>query len=53
MIDAEMYGMMLRAKIDMRLTAPPANMSSMPMMPPDWPWKNSATLTGSRPGSGR
>jgi hypothetical protein len=53
MIDAEMYGMMLRAKIDMRLTAPPANMSSRPRIPPDWALKKSATATGSSPGSGR
>jgi len=44
MIEAEMYGMMLRAKIDMRLTAPPANMSSRPRIPFDWPWKNSWDL---------
>ena len=34
MIEAEMYGMMLRAKIVMRPSAPPENMSNMPRMPP-------------------
>ena len=35
MIDAEIYGMMLSAKIAMRPTAPPENMLNMPRMP-DW-----------------
>src|SRR5947209_14769302 len=34
MIEAEMYGMMFRAKIVMRPSAPPENMSNMPRMPP-------------------
>ena len=37
MIDAEMYGMILSAKIAMRPTAPPENMLNMPRMP-DWFW---------------
>ena len=34
MMEAEMYGMMLSAKIVMRPSAPPENMSNMPRMPP-------------------
>ena len=34
MIEDEMYGMMLSAKIVMRPSAPPENMSNMPRMPP-------------------
>ncbi|EXI74126.1 MAG: hypothetical protein AW07_02264 [Candidatus Accumulibacter sp. SK-11] len=34
MIDAEMYGMIPRAKIVKRDSAPPENMFSMPSMPP-------------------
>ena len=34
MIEAEMYGMMLRAKIAMRSTAPPENMLNSPSTPP-------------------
>src|SRR5258708_6239009 len=34
MIEAEIYGMMLSAKIVMRPSAPPENMSNMPSMPP-------------------
>ncbi len=34
MIEAEMYGMMPSAKIDIRSSAPPANMLNMPRMPP-------------------
>ena len=34
MIEAEIYGMMLSAKIVMRPSAPPENMSNMPRMPP-------------------
>ena len=36
MIEAEMYGMMLSAKIAMRSTAPPENMLNRPSTPPDW-----------------
>ena len=35
MIEAEMYGMMLSAKIAMRSTAPPENMLNSPSTPPD------------------
>ena len=52
MIDAEMYGMMLRAKIAMRPTAPPENMSNMPSRP-DCCWRNtSAKACGLMPGIG-
>jgi hypothetical protein len=33
-IDAEIYGMMLSAKIAMREIPPPANILNMPRMPP-------------------
>ena len=36
MIEAEMYGMMLSAKIAMRWMPPPENMLNMPRMPPAW-----------------
>ena len=52
MIEAEMYGRMPSAKIDMRLSAPPANMLNMPMMPPEFCSKIWAMTTGSMPGSG-
>jgi len=35
MIDAEMYGMILSAKMVIRPSAPPENMLNMPRMPPD------------------
>ena len=40
------------AKIDMRSSAPPANMLNMPMMPPAFCSKICAITTGSMPGSG-
>jgi hypothetical protein len=52
-MEAEMYGMMLRAKIDMRLTAPPANMSNRPRMPPFCELNTEAMPAGSTPGNGR
>ena len=52
MIDAEMYGMMFRAKIVIRPSAPPVNMSNMPRMPPLCCWKTCASTNGSMPGSG-
>ena len=35
-MEAEMYGMMLRAKIAIRWMPPPENMLNMPRMPPAW-----------------
>ena len=52
MIDAEMYGMMLSAKMVMRLSAPPENTSTIPRMPPAVDWKTWASATGSMPGTG-
>jgi hypothetical protein len=52
MMAAEMYGMMLSAKIVMRSSAPPANMLNMPRMPPACCAKISAMTCGSMPGSG-
>ena len=52
MMAAEIYGMMFSAKIDMRPSAPPANMSNMPRMPPAFWRKISSSATGSIPGSG-
>ncbi len=52
MIEAEMYGMMLRAKIAMRWMPPPANMLNMPRMPPDCVRKICSQAVGSMPGSG-
>ena len=52
MIEAEMYGMMLRAKIVMRPSAPPENMSNMPRMPPALRGKISCRIAGSMPGIG-
>src|SRR5579862_775635 len=52
MIDAEMYGMMLSAKMVMRRSAPPASRSNMPSTPP-WFWrKRSSNTCGSMPGIG-
>ena len=52
MIEAEIYGMMLSARIVMRRSAPPENMSNMPMMPPAC-WLNRVSrATGSIPGRG-
>ena len=51
MIEAEMYGMMPRAKIVMRPSAPPENMSNMPRMPPALLLEDAAAMTdGSMPG---
>jgi hypothetical protein len=52
MIDAEMYGMMFKAKIAMRLMPPPANMLNMPRMPPACVRKIWSQAAGSMPGSG-
>ena len=52
MIEAEMYGMMPRAKIAMRPTAPPANMLNMPMMPLWVALNAGASASGLMPGSG-
>ena len=52
MIEAEMYGMMLSAKIVMRPSAPPENMSNMPRMPPACCWKRASSACGSMPGIG-
>ena len=52
MIEAEMYGRIPSAKIDMRSSAPPENMLNMPMMPPAFCSKICAITTGSIPGSG-
>ena len=52
MIAAEMYGMMLSAKIVIRPSAPPANMLNMPKMPPACRSKICAMTTGSIPGDG-
>ena len=52
MIEAEMYGMMLSAKIAMRSIAPPENMLNRPSTPPDAFWKLWRSASGSMPGSG-
>ena len=52
MIEAEMYGMMFRAKMAMRSTAPPENMLKRPSTPPLAPWKLCRRASGSMPGSG-
>src|SRR5688500_17786712 len=52
MIDAEMYGMMPRAKIERRLRAPPEKRSRKPNTPPPIALKNSDRATGSMPGVG-
>ena len=52
MIDAEMYGMMPRAKMVKRRSAPPENMLNMPSMPPWLSWKKPASTFGSMPGTG-
>ena len=52
MIDAEMYGMMLSAKIVMRPSAPPAKTLKMPRMPPDCCCTMSDSTVGSIPGIG-
>ena len=45
-----MYGMIPRAKMVKRDSAPPENMLNMPRMPPCWPWNSSASTFGSMPG---
>ena len=45
-------GRMPSAKIDMRSSAPPANMLNMPMMPPAFSSKICAITTGSMPAAG-
>ena len=52
MIDAEMYGITLRAKMAMRSTAPPENVFHIPRMPCFMPAKASAYWAVSRPGIG-
>ena len=52
MIEAEMYGMIVSAKMVMRPSAPPENMSKMSRSPPLWLLKISARICGSMPGSG-
>ena len=52
MIEAEMYGMMLSAKIAMRWMPPPENMLNMPRMPPACCRKIWSQAWGSMPGSG-
>ncbi len=52
MIEAEIYGMMLRAKIVIRPSAPPENMSNIPRMPPELREKMSCRIAGSMPGIG-
>ena len=52
MMDAEMYGMIPRAKIEKRESAPPENMLNRPRIPP-WFWRNkSASASGLMPGTG-
>ena len=52
MIDAEMYGMIPRAKIVMRPSAPPENRFRKPRIVPLAWFVNSAIATGSTPGVG-
>ncbi|MNF06948.1 hypothetical protein D3C80_2070100 [compost metagenome] len=52
MIEAEMYGMMPRAKIAIRPTAPPANILKSPSTPWLCCWKACASASGLMPGSG-
>jgi hypothetical protein len=52
MMEAEIYGMMLSAKIAIRWMPPPENMLNMPRMPPAWVWKICSQAAGSMPGSG-
>ncbi len=52
MIEAEIYGMMLSAKIAMRSTAPPENMLNRPRTPPEAFWKLCRRASGSIPGRG-
>ena len=52
MMEAEMYGMIESARIDMRPIEPPENTSSMPARPPELRWNISARATGSTPGTG-
>ncbi len=50
MIEAEMYGMIVSAKMVMRPSAPPENMSNMSRMPPELVLKICARMLGSMPG---
>ena len=52
MMEAEMYGMIDSARIDMRPIEPPEKTSSMPAMPPELRLKISASAAGSTPGTG-
>ena len=52
MIEAEMYGMMPSAKIDIRSSAPPENMLNMLRIVPDCCSKNCPNANGSMPGTG-
>ncbi|CFN76999.1 Uncharacterised protein [Bordetella pertussis] len=52
MMDAEMYGMIPRAKMEKRDSAPPENMLNRPRIPPSC-WRNrSASASGLMPGTG-
>ncbi len=52
MIEAEMYGITPRAKIDNRSSAPPENMLNMSRIVPCCASKKRASATGSMPGAG-
>ena len=52
MMEAEMYGMMPRAKTERRRSAPPEKRSRKPKTPPLIDLKNSESATGSTPGVG-
>ena len=52
MIEAEMYGMTPIVKMDMRSSAPPENVLTMPKMVWALSLKNPATAPGSMPGTG-
>ena len=52
MIEAEIYGMIFKANIDILLKAPPANISNIPNIPPVF-WLNiSSNAPGFIPGTG-
>jgi hypothetical protein len=52
MIEAEMYGMIPRAKIESLSSAPPENMLNMLKIVPDCASKNCSSANGSIPGTG-
>jgi hypothetical protein len=52
MIDAEMYGMIPRAKIEKRDSAPPENTFSRPRIPPCCPRNSSSSTEALMPGTG-